>query len=410
MRLPGTRYQEHGWEQVRKMLGRCSLSAFAQLDPATLQAKGSLAEYIDLTAEAMHGAARTEASGNSYGESVYELAMTLLYELQARPGDWAAFCTAVQGEQARLGPFWRAPSGEAILRKKVNDMFALLRDKVDSDNYQVACGRPCSPNKIYTYRMLDTAYGEIARLFAGWQEHREQVSAILGRAVDAMPIEVRQMKTIAHCKAEWVINWSASREQFGDGPGPLHTRSKRFASLKNNPQTIGLLMAEIGDYEELSSNRDQDYLFDEGEAAGWMEDLWRVVDEAPLGEAPDRILPAPPDSADTEAEQACAVGVSLPPRFMSLARGAQDRESAIAQVLATESLPVRLAVFLRMLGGADDTYPAEWLDPATGELPTMAQLAGLDGLSLPTLRKRRDAAMAKLEAAALSRKDASNDD
>jgi len=25
MRLPGTRYQEHGWEQVRKLLGACSL-------------------------------------------------------------------------------------------------------------------------------------------------------------------------------------------------------------------------------------------------------------------------------------------------------------------------------------------------------------------------------------------------
>ena len=68
-------------------------------------------------------------------------------------------------------------------------------------------------------------------------------------------------------------------------------------------------------------------------------------------------------------------------------------------MLADESLPVRLAVYLKMLGGADDTYPGDWLDPATGELPTMAQLAALDGLSLPTLRKRRDAAIARLLAA-----------
>jgi hypothetical protein len=53
-----------------------------------------------------------------------------------------------------------------------------------------------------------------------------------------------------------------------------------------------------------------------------------------------------------------------------------------------------------LLGSADGTYPAEWLDPATGELPTMAQLAALDQLSLPTLRKRRDAAIARLTAAA----------
>ncbi len=30
MRLPGTRYQEHGWEQVRKLLGQCSLQALAR--------------------------------------------------------------------------------------------------------------------------------------------------------------------------------------------------------------------------------------------------------------------------------------------------------------------------------------------------------------------------------------------
>ena len=34
MRLPGTRYQEHGWEQVRKLLGLCSLQAFRRLDMA----------------------------------------------------------------------------------------------------------------------------------------------------------------------------------------------------------------------------------------------------------------------------------------------------------------------------------------------------------------------------------------
>jgi hypothetical protein len=85
---------------------------------------------------------------------------------------------------------------------------------------------------------------------------------------------------------------------------------------------------------------------------------------------------------------------------MDLARAAQDRASWSARMLAGESLPVRLAVYLKMLGGADDCYPDAWLDPATGELPTMQQLAGLDGVSLPTLRKRRDAAIARLTGAA----------
>jgi hypothetical protein len=85
---------------------------------------------------------------------------------------------------------------------------------------------------------------------------------------------------------------------------------------------------------------------------------------------------------------------------MELARAAQDRESWSARSMAGDSLPVRLAVYLKMLGAQDDSYPAEWLDPATGELPTMQQLAALDQVSLPTLRKRRDAAIATLLAAA----------
>ncbi|MES2017195.1 MAG: hypothetical protein V4484_11925 [Pseudomonadota bacterium] len=402
MRLPGTRYQEHGWEQVRKMLGRCSLQAFAQIDPLT--ASGQLTLYVDLMAEALHDGARVargEAPGNSYGESVFELALGLLFELQARPGDWAALCTALSAEHAKIGAFWQQSGGEVILRKKVNDMFAVLRDKVDSDNYQAACGRPCSPNKMYGYRMLDTAYGDIARLFGAWQEHKAQVGAILGRAVDAMPIEARQMKTITHCKPEWVIRWSESLEQFGGAPGPLHTRSKRFASLKGSPDKIAAMMTEIGDYEELSSNRDADWLLDADGAAVWMEDLWRVM-EAPDNAGPDQIEEAVADDDDagsSAAEQLAAAQVSLPPRFIQLARTAQDKSSWTARMLAGESLPVRLAVYLKMLGGFDDTYPGEWLDPATGELPTMAQLAALDRLSLPTLRKRRDVAIARLRAA-----------
>ena len=418
MRLPGTRYQEHGWEHVRKMLGRCFLQAFAQADISLLLDSTAeniqLALYVDLVAEALHGGARAsrgEAPGNSYGDSVAELAVALLYELQARPADWGAFRSAVAAEHARVGRFWEGAGGDAILRKKVNDMFAVLRDKVDADNYQAACGRACSANKMYTYRMLDTAYGQIARLFSDWQAHQAQVSAIIGREVNAVPIEVRQMKSIASCRPEWVIGWSASLDQFGDGAGPLHTRSKRFASLRNSPARIAELMIEIGDYEELSSNRDQDWLHDAGEAAEWLEDLWRVL-EAPPGSEPDQILPPADDNFEgtadadegSEAEREAASALSLPPRFMQLARAAQESGSWIARLLANESMPVRLAVYLKLLGSADDTYPSEWLDPATGELPTMAQLAVLDQLSLPTLRKRRDAAIAMLLAADAPRK------
>ncbi|MES2298437.1 MAG: hypothetical protein V4582_15440 [Pseudomonadota bacterium] len=450
MRLPGTRYQEHGWEQVRKLLGQCSLQALIhgpllQL-PAPHALAGALDEYVEAMAAQLRASARSvrgEAPGNSYGESVFELSLGLLCELQAHPGHWHAFAAAVASEQARAGPFWHGATGEAVLRKKVNDMFAVLRDKVDADNYQVACGRPCSPNKMYAYRMLDTAYAEVARIFGAWQENPSQVAAILEHPVAGIPIEVRQMKSIAHCRPQWIMRWSETREQFGGGPGPLHTRSKRFASLKTSPEKIAAMLREIGDYEELSSNRDSDWLGDASTAAGWLDDVWRVLAEGggdDDGAGAGRILapcidgfegahagaesgddaesgagaqseddgdgalapplpPAPPVPPSDARDMQIAASVSLPPRYIELASLAQDRASWAARSMAESTLPVRLAVFLKMLGAFDDSYPSEWLDPATGELPTMEQLAALDRVSLPTLRKRRNAAIALLQAA-----------
>ncbi|MFC5510157.1 hypothetical protein ACFPOU_03320 [Massilia jejuensis] len=434
MRLPGTRYQEPGWEQVRKLLGQCSLDAFARCDLAGLLAPAGggdgLALYVDLLAASLHAAgrgARGRAAGNSYGDSVAELALLLAYELAARPADWEAFRTAIAGEHARAPAFWRHPGGEALLRKKVNDMFAVLRDKVDADNYQAACGRPCSPNRLYAYRMLDTAYGDIARLFAGWQMHRAQVGAILGRPLDAaQPIEVRQLGAIGACRPEWILRWSETLERFGGTPGPLHTRSKRFDSLKDNREKIGAMLAEIGEYEALSANRDRDWLQDADTSAAWIEDYWRVLDESGAGSTPgpDQILEAlededggqavAPEAAEAAAEAADAAGaadgadeplaalrahaVSLPPGFVLAAGAAQEPGSWSARMLAGASLAVRLAVYAKLLGPDDDSYPDAWRDPATNALPTMVQLAALDGVSLPTLRKRRDAAIASLQA------------
>jgi hypothetical protein len=82
-----------------------------------------------------------------------------------------------------------------------------------------------------------------------------------------------------------------------------------------------------------------------------------------------------------------------------MARTAQESGSWTVRMLRDESLPVRLAVYHKLLGAADDTYPDAWLDPATGELPTLQQLATLDQISMPTLRKRRNEAIARLQAA-----------
>jgi hypothetical protein len=234
------------------------------------------------------------------------------------------------------------------------------------------------------------------------------VGAILGRPVDAAPIEVRQMQSITGCRPEWILRWSASCA------GPLHTRSKRFEALKDNPGKIGAMLAEIGEYEALSANRDADWRLDAGEATLWLDDYWRVM-AAPVPEAPgpDRILEARQEEVDDAEEElpeaaedidpamgALAASVSLPPGFIHMARLAEDRQSWAARMMEDDDVPVRLAVYGKLTGAEDDAYPDAWCDPATGALPTMRQLAVLAGVSLPTLRKRRDAAIARLMGAA----------
>lgn len=462
MRLPGTRYQEHGWEQVRKLLGRCSLAVFATMDMTALldeaRRAGALDAYLEAMAAALHAPAHhahASMAGNAYGETAGELAAALLFELRAQPACWDGLCVAVAAEHARHGAFWRDGAGQGILRKKANDMYVVLRDRADADACQAATGTPCTPNRMYTYRMLDMAYGEIARIFANWRHCERQVADILGREPGGMPIEVRQMQSIADCRADWIIRWSATLERHTGAAGPLHTKSKRFASLKNQPAVIAAMLEEIGEYEALSANMDAlgQVRGDEEEAALWLEDYWRVVaqseaQEAAGGSEVSEVLEAPepdlldcllapyalldgaggeendegagdpgPDAANGVEHAAdapdgagyghpvadgMASGADVSVSLHSTVEAVQGAAGQVAQLLAGVSGPVRLAVYHALLGPRDDSYPEDWLAPGTGELPSLRQLAELDGISMPTLRKRRNEAIALLQQAAAS--------
>ena len=485
MRLPGTRYQEPGWERVRKLLGSVSLTVLQAANWPRLKHEPMLDWYVEAMALALQQVAassRAQAAGNSYGESALELAQVLVCELRALSSFWQAFVQAL--------PDTPDPACAALLRKKINDMYVSLRDRVDADYYQIATGRACSANKIYTWRMLDTAYHEVERLLLDWQNHGPQLSAILGREIQAQPIESRRLKSAADCDPHWIIRWSASLQQFGHGTGPLHTRSKRFSSLKNNPATIAALLREIADYEALAHSGGEDWQLEDEQFGDWVDDYFRVMQESRLAQAQEsqvlqrqeargagvlavdhafysgitideenggetdpeffdgqhfdsdfpsssvnlsiQLAPALEESgqaADIEFVDAgqtrilaalqaeglldvpltpaalpfsgatLAADLSLPPGYMQRAQAAEDRDSLMYRALQHESLAVRLALYSKQLGAWDDSYPDAWLDPGSGELPTMKQLAALDGISLPTLRKRRDMALQRLQAA-----------
>jgi hypothetical protein len=197
----------------------------------------------------------------------------------------------------------------------------------------------------------------------------------------------------------------------------------------------------------------EEWRADEEEAIAWLDDYWRVIgeseaqeaeEEAPLPDVVDQILQPPAEDEDEEefeiawepggaddedaaedaaggaeaaaprgpalrspgrsvVDEAMADSLSLPLRFMELAAAAQDGASRTLVLLKDESLPIRLAVYHKLLGADDESYPDAWLDPATGELPTLQQLAALDRISMPTLRKRRNQAIDKLYAAHAAR-------
>ncbi len=65
-------------------------------------------------------------------------------------------------------------------------------------------------------------------------------------------------------------------------------------------------------------------------------------------------------------------------------------------MLRGEELAVQLAVYLKLLGPEDASYPQEWLEEDSGELPPLQRLAKQGGMSVPTLRKRRNAAIDRL--------------
>jgi hypothetical protein len=119
MRLPGTRYQEPGWEQVRKLLGQCSLAMRSRCDPARLLARRAMRCW-PCTSTCWPSAARGQpqrARPGARQQLRRQRARTgagLVYELQARPADWEAFARRVA---ASCAPALAPPAKRCCARR-----------------------------------------------------------------------------------------------------------------------------------------------------------------------------------------------------------------------------------------------------------------------------------------------------
>jgi hypothetical protein len=122
MRLPGTRYQEPGWEQVRKLLGQCSLACFAlRWAPARSgppgRAAGPVRRPLAGAARRRSRSARAQAPATAMATACSNWPCCLAYELQARPADWSALRRRRRRTRA-LRPFWRQPGGDACCARR----------------------------------------------------------------------------------------------------------------------------------------------------------------------------------------------------------------------------------------------------------------------------------------------------
>ncbi len=217
----------------------CSASARSMCSAAAtwtqlLAQDDALGVYVELLAESLHAAsrsARAQAAGNSYGDSVVELALLLVYELAARPGDFDAFRTALppaactrRGAAAQEGQRHVRPPARQGRRRQLPGR---LRTSLQPEPHL------CLPHARYRVWRDQRACSPAGANTAP----RSAPSS--GVPLDsALPIEVRQLASIAGCRPEWILRWSETLERFTGSPGPLHTRSKRFDSLKGNADKI----------------------------------------------------------------------------------------------------------------------------------------------------------------------------
>ena len=447
MKLPGAKYQDAGWEHVKKMLGDASLvvwrmAEFEAIADATRNEE-LFRLYVDcLLSELMARIHRGEGAraGNYHGEGVADLAVDLvLFVNHSRPQALDRRLEIIRKRAQKDGAYWLKKPGD--LRKILQDMYAEERYFADVDPFVAATGTRITANGIARYAAIDGLYTQVSRIFGQWETQKDKVEAILDRVIPdgVAPLEIRRIGRYNDCKGQWILNWDREQGRWkpSRSPGPIH-QGKSFQGLRFKPARIDEILAELQDFEEIATpitgGDDADERF-----GSLLQRIGRNVDE---GDTTPEVAPAqdaeaqgpdegdeaadpagaddpmtgweaglddgliPEDGSDTGADASAekdhlAAPESGQPDSVSASPGKEDHEEddeedaeeaadprmeATMLCLKRHEEPLQIAIWQEFL--PDTGLPDKYLDPKTGLPPTQAELARRLGVSPPTWRKR----------------------
>lgn len=296
MYLQGMRYQDHAWGTVVKVLGEAAPSAFSKVGVDTLldderfdenQSEFCAAMIEKLFAMEEKSPKRFQVQ-NWLGEDVLILSLDLVKAL-ALPEEYFSYKKKPlesSGESPARGKYfqrlmkklskncsgkkrgWQPPDNE--LRNDVTNVFRELRFEVDAYNFRACTNQPMTPSHLGNLSRVERAAKEVRQLIENqWNSQPiitnqlngqpgkdikkwydpEYVELILGRKIEAEPIEAIQLRKGGRCKIEWLMNWSQHYERFhppkkngSPDVGPFHKSGKHYPK---DEKTIAKMLHEI---------------------------------------------------------------------------------------------------------------------------------------------------------------------
>lgn len=463
MKIPGTRYLDYSWRDVKKLLVDTSLNVIkeSQLldqfftkerDPYSAEIFADELSPVLFRKKPEYERLRRGDQEWTTCEGAYYLAL----EIKAYQVFFGRrFLKRLRENKTKNDA---SPADGYGLPSLLSEFFSELRYRVDAQGYMVATGRNISASELETYAHLDEWSRDVLQILQNPVNNHAQAEFILGHEIfkGAQPIEGR-LSSPYQIKPEWLIRWSESHHNFKRDEngklsiGPLHTKKKigrikkvqeiRLGDLSHWPielvrfyDLVDMLRDSADEYKKiLLPNADaiREMLTD---LACWDTSTVRYIPDIQIDEdtqslfdnlgelgsdvaesGVDRITPSPwaddeDDSAPSPLEDVSGWGADLPTELpvtehktISLsdrwteASGLDTATEMLEDCLQDHAIEVRIAVHSKLIDDADP-YPDDWLDPemlskGVRAFPSTKSLAACLGVSIPTLEKRRDAAI-----------------